>query len=368
MVFISHKSDPDHTFALKIAGALEENGISCWYAPERVPVDADYAEEITKAIITCEYFLLILSESTQQSIHVRKELGIAQELGKPLIIIKRGDFKLSYKYRYLLDDHQFMQFDWDDPDFSELVEKCRCGERVVSMEVSQSPRRTISIMRGDFQENMDYLIKTCPGELEHTVFAMGVDRSSRLDISSNAGILKWVCKRLLDDYNVTLDKLQELLDEAKVSQLGHPDGGQEMQFKDSVLLSVPITSDGAELTLQLLLIANSQKNAVYYSSHNVDAVEGVDSREIIIEVFNQCKRLGDRARNLLVGAMGTNGLAFPYEVITAEIMNCFAYSVRTGSAPHNLYYSVREEDMRRHDVTVDEILSYISGSIYFFRE
>lgn len=137
MIFISHKTNPDHALAMRVASVLRDNGIACWLAPESVRPNADFAEEIPNAINSCEYFLLLLSKEAQESAHVRKEIGFAQEMGKSFIILKQGDFELSYKFRYLLDDCQFMQFDWDGPDFTELVELCRRGERVVSMETDR---------------------------------------------------------------------------------------------------------------------------------------------------------------------------------------------------------------------------------------
>lgn len=367
MIFISHKSEPDHPRALQIAGVLGDHGISSWLAPESVPPGADFAQEIPRALITCEYFLLILSEEAQNSIHVRKEIGIAQNLNKPFIILKVGDFPLSYTFQYLLQDNQFMPFDWANPDYGPLIEKCRLGERQVDMEISQSPRRAFHILRGDFQENMEYLISRQPEALAHTVFAMGIDRSGDLGISSNKGIVKWVCKHLQERYGIPLSTLQQLTDRAKAEQLGLTDPATPLRFRDTVLVRLPITlSDGTQHLLKLMFIANSQKNSNYAITGNVDEVEGVDSREIIIEVFNQCRQLGEEAHSLFIGAMGTNGLSFPYEVITAEILNCFVFAQRRRCMPRDLYYSVREADMKSAGLTTDEILSYISKTVTFF--
>lgn len=372
MIFISHKSIVDDDFILELVDVLKSNDITYWIAPECVGNNEDYAEVITKAIISCEYFLLVLSEEAQNSKHIRKEVGIALDLNKPFIVLKRGDFSLSYRYKYLLEAHQFFDFDFDAPDYTELIEKCKCGEPIVSMELNKVPRRSITIMRGDFHDNIDNIIENSPEILPHTVFAIGIDRSSLLSVSSNQGILKCVYTYLRDKYNISVNELQSLVNEAKKEQLGYAEEHMSFQFKDSVLIKVPICKNSlvgknTEHVLQLLLIANSQKKSDFYKSHDTDAVEGIDSREIIIEVFNKCSTLGSAAENLFLGAMGTNGLSFPYEVITAEIMNCFAYSGRTNSMPENLYFSVREEDMEKHNITTDEILTYISRIVYFFK-
>ena len=142
-----------------------------------------------------------------------------------------------------------------------------------------------------------------------------------------------------------------------------------LQFKDALTVSIPVkTQEGGEVPLQLLFIANSQKKESFRVTGDVDEVEGIDSREIIIEVFNRCKALGDRAKTLFIGAMGTNGLAFPYEVVTSEILNCFVYAQKMKITPTHLYYSIRQEDMQKAGITVDEMLAYIGMVVHFFRD
>ena len=131
-----------------------------------------------------------------------------------------------------------------------------------------------------------------------------------------------------------------------------------------------------------MLIANSKKADNW--NGDVDNVVGIDSREIILEVFKKCDELGERAENLVIGAMGTNGTGYPYEVVTAEILNCFVYAKRKSedaaktdhdnessfkvSSPLNLWYSVRQADMVKWGLTSDEILSYISMVVSFFKD
>ena len=358
MVFISHKTEEDHEKAIQIASILKDNGVSCWYAPESIQPGKDYVKEIVNALITCEYFLLILTPSTE-------EIEIAQELEKPFLVLQAKDYRMSYEYSYLLCDCQFMQFNWDAPNYEELIERCKRGERVVTMNVSRYPKRNITIMRGDYQENMDSIIENHPDILPNTVFALGIDRSADLKISSNKGIIKWVCKYLLEKYGVSIDKLQSLVDDAIKEKNLSAENGFPLKYEDTVLITVQVKTDVA---IHLLLIANSQKQHTFSVTGNVDEVEGIDSRKIINAVFSSCVEHGIQAQNLVIGAMGTNGLLFPYEIATAEIMSCFAYSQRMGIMPLNLVYSVREADMKLHGLTTDMILSYISKTIDFFKD
>ena len=368
MIFISHKHDPDHEYALKIANILKKNGINYWIAPESIESGNDFATDVPRAINACELFLLVLTENTHLSAHVRKEVNLAISHKKRIIPIKIGDFDLDDSFEYLLADVQIVPFSFSEGDIKSLVEVCATGERVVEMEVGKNPTQKLTLIKGGFQENMDYLIENDPEEFEKTVFAMGIDCTSRLDLSSNKGIVKWVCKYLLEKYNIGIDYLQKLLNEAKINQLGHKTTDEPMRFKDIVLIRVPLHVDNSKtLTLKLLMVGNSIKNSAYEKSLDVDEVEGIDSREIIISVFNKCAELSDDICNLFIGAMGTNGLGFPYEVAVSETLNCFVYAYRTKGKPQNLYFSMRKEDMDREGLHVEDILSYTKSVINFIK-
>lgn len=370
MIFISHIHHPDHVHALRIAEELRSKGVECWLAPESVSGGLDFSVEIPKAINSCEIFLLILSGDTARSPHIRKELMLAISHRKKIIPLKIDDSQIDDSFEYLLADIQVKPFSFSEQDLRDLVAQCRLGENVVELEIKKNPRRSVSILKGDYQNNMAYIIREMPGELDRTVFAMGIDQSSRLDISSTKGILKYVCRYLQEEFGLTLDLLQQMVEEAKIKQLGHKKAGKALRYKDIVVLRVPISlgADKPDAVLKLLLVANSKKKKDYKKTRDVDSVEGIDSREIILAVFNKCRQLGDEARNLMIGAMGTNGLSFPYEVVTSEILNCYAFAHRIQCMPMNLYYSVRREDMEKAGLSAEEILSYITTVVHFFRD
>lgn len=80
-VFISYSSkEYDRAFSLK--QILEANGIGCWMAPQSIPSGSDYSQEIPRAIRECDVFLLLLSEASQDSKWVPKELDNAISGGK----------------------------------------------------------------------------------------------------------------------------------------------------------------------------------------------------------------------------------------------------------------------------------------------
>ncbi len=369
MIFISHKTSTEHDLALAIAGTLRENGISCWIAPESVECGEDFAPSVAEAINTCEIFLLIFSREAMNSEHVRKEVGLATDLGKKIIVLKIGDFDLNALYRYYLNGVQTMPFDFsNDEDIQKAVELCKAGEPVIEMELSANPSRKIIMMKGDYQWNIDRMIHERPDEVGYTVFAMGVDATFDLSLSTDQGIIRDVCKYLAEEHGVGLDRLQELVNEAVQHQLGRAFPFGELPFRDIAMIKVPVRGgSGRPLELNLLLVVNSRKGKKYYEEHDINAVEGTDSREIIISIFNKVSTLPE-ARNLFIGAMGTNGQNFPYEVIVTEIINSCAYAMRSGKAPLDLYFSIRKEDMERNGVSIDDIFNYVSATVKFYRD
>ena len=81
-VFISYKTE-EFDDANWVRATLENNGISCWMAPMCIPGGSSYAVEIPNAIKQCTVFVLILSEKSQLSKWVPRELdqAINEDIG-----------------------------------------------------------------------------------------------------------------------------------------------------------------------------------------------------------------------------------------------------------------------------------------------
>ena len=83
-VFISYSSkEEDKAAALETY--LSKNGITCWRAPGSIPSGSNYAEIIVRAIKSCDVFVVVLSEFSQQSKYVIKELDAAIKYDIPVI-------------------------------------------------------------------------------------------------------------------------------------------------------------------------------------------------------------------------------------------------------------------------------------------
>ena len=101
--FISYKTD-DIEQALRVKERLTEKGIPCWMAPESIPGGSSYAQEIPKAIRSCFAFILILSEVTQESKFVPKEIDLAINLDKPILPLMIENFELGDEFSFYLSN------------------------------------------------------------------------------------------------------------------------------------------------------------------------------------------------------------------------------------------------------------------------
>lgn len=87
IVFISYSSK-DYRVANQIRTILQDKHIKCWMAPESIPGGSDYANEIPQAIQNCSYFMVVLSENSQKSTWVPKELDLAIDFKKTILPVK----------------------------------------------------------------------------------------------------------------------------------------------------------------------------------------------------------------------------------------------------------------------------------------
>lgn len=108
-VFISYSSK-DEKMVEQIVSILEEAGFSYWKAPEMIPAGSNYAREIPRAIEGCEIFLLLLSESSQTSIWVEKEVDCAINYRKTIVPINLTGTVLSDMFRFYLNNVQIISF------------------------------------------------------------------------------------------------------------------------------------------------------------------------------------------------------------------------------------------------------------------
>ena len=104
-VFISY-STKDTAQAETVRNVLESNAIPCWMAPRDIPGGSNYTKEIPIAIRGCQVFVLILSENSQNSHWVLKELDAAVNAGKVILPFMLEDCQLNDEFNFLLTGAQ----------------------------------------------------------------------------------------------------------------------------------------------------------------------------------------------------------------------------------------------------------------------
>ncbi|MCF4165457.1 toll/interleukin-1 receptor domain-containing protein [Zavarzinia compransoris] len=86
-VFISHASD-DREFAERITAYLEQRGVRCFIAPRDIRAGADYAEQIIDGLDAAGAIVFLLSENSNKSVFVRKEIERSVSKGKSVFTVR----------------------------------------------------------------------------------------------------------------------------------------------------------------------------------------------------------------------------------------------------------------------------------------
>ncbi len=100
-VFLSHSSR-DRNFASRLAEMLRTHGIPIWYSQTNIRGAQQWHDEIGAALRRCDWFLVVLSPNSVESIWVKRELLFALQqhhfVGRivPLILAPCEYEKLSW--------------------------------------------------------------------------------------------------------------------------------------------------------------------------------------------------------------------------------------------------------------------------------
>ena len=108
-VFISYSSKNVY-FVEKLVATFQKNGIEYWKAPESIPAGTNYAKEIPKAIDGCMAVVLLVSEYSQNSIWVEKEVDAAVCARKIIIPVQIDDNPLNDMYKFYLNNVQMVTY------------------------------------------------------------------------------------------------------------------------------------------------------------------------------------------------------------------------------------------------------------------
>jgi WD40 repeat protein len=149
-VFISHSSKDSDT-AQKICALLEKSGISCWIAPRDVRPGGNYDEEIIDGIETSDSVVMLLSENSNVSHHVKRELEIAINSGKTIFPIRIQNVMPGKSLKYYLAGKQWVEA-WQPP-MEEKIEQVVKAVKVLSDKFHQNEKGMTVTPKMDVKKN-----------------------------------------------------------------------------------------------------------------------------------------------------------------------------------------------------------------------
>ncbi len=93
----------------EICRDLEDSGYSCFIAPRDIRSGCEYAEELINGIGGCDVMVLLLSEQSNGSPHVLREVERAVSKNKPIVVYKLEEVSLTKSMEYFLMTHQWLE-------------------------------------------------------------------------------------------------------------------------------------------------------------------------------------------------------------------------------------------------------------------
>ncbi len=117
--FISY-STKNQVEADTILKILKDSGFETWMAPWNIPVGEKYASVINQAIRNCTCFLLLLSDASQNSTWVAKEVERAINYGKFIIPIKLDNVVLNDEFEFYISNAHLISLPKVELDCAEM--------------------------------------------------------------------------------------------------------------------------------------------------------------------------------------------------------------------------------------------------------
>lgn len=112
-VFISYSSQ-DAATAETICSLLEKRNVACWIAPRDILPGRNYDEEIVSGIEGTKAIVVLLSDSSNESPHVKRELELALNNGSAIIPIRIQNTVPGRGLKYFLAGKQWVEA-WQPP-------------------------------------------------------------------------------------------------------------------------------------------------------------------------------------------------------------------------------------------------------------
>lgn len=150
-IFISHSSK-DAESAEKVCTLLEHAGHQCFIAPRDIRSGKEYAEELMLGIERSDALVVMLSNNSNTSPHVLREVEHAASQALPILVYKMEEVVLTKSMEYFLMTHQWVnqKVDTDFRVILDCVEALQSGQegRLSESNTKQQHKNMQSIKRG----------------------------------------------------------------------------------------------------------------------------------------------------------------------------------------------------------------------------
>jgi formylglycine-generating enzyme required for sulfatase activity len=107
-VFISFASS-DAAIAQHVVRSLEQSGLRCWFSDRDIEPANSYPAAITDAVKTSGAVLLLLTDASNQSPHVIREIELAFTARRPILPVRIGGATPSPDLQYFLSRSQWLE-------------------------------------------------------------------------------------------------------------------------------------------------------------------------------------------------------------------------------------------------------------------
>lgn len=236
------------------------------------------------------------------------------------------------------------------------------------MSINIFKKREVTLLRNDYQENMDYILHGFSlEELDKFAFVMGIDRTGNLSISSEGGVVHWVLKYLNKNYRcgeeLPIDFIQNELDKYLET---HPHVEEENKLAYGTCVEVNLNlrslsglESNKNIPCNLILIANSRKE-IPNEKNLEERMNDDDMSNIIVPKVFDYLLSTNWYTGAMIGVMGTNGMRQAYQVVFSQIINQYArISYKEVLNPlTRLYISIREKDYSKR-MALSQLEQYV---------
>ncbi|MFX1256428.1 MAG: TIR domain-containing protein [Promethearchaeota archaeon] len=119
-IFVSY-SHADSQEVYPLIQWMHDEGFNIWY-DEGIPPASEWPDEIARALLGCEFFIVFMTKSAMKSIYVRNEINFAINKGKKILSIFLEPFKLRHGLELLMGIYQYInEYDMEEATFKKKV-------------------------------------------------------------------------------------------------------------------------------------------------------------------------------------------------------------------------------------------------------